>query len=890
VAIFRRIANLFHRSHIDREIRAEFEAHMAMREEDNMSAGMSREDAHRNARLRFGNPASTRETVVSADAALHLASVWADTRHALRQLCRAPGFAVIAILTLALGIGANTAVFSVADRVLVRPVAYPRPDRIVQFEKTDGAYESYSASIPLFLAWKQRNQAFERIAAYSVLPVGFNLAQQGRPERVTGLRVSADFFRVLGVEPQLGRNFKPEDDREGAERQVLLSDTLWHRHYNNDPGIIGKQISIDGEPAIVAGVLPRGFQFLAIQATSSAIEVWTPLRLPAASHDPSGILECIGRLNDGVTSDQAVAQMTALSRQFQHELPAAFPPGGSVRLLPLRQRLGEDVRSTLLLLLSATGLLLLIACVNVANLLSARMADRAPEIALRAALGATRMRILRQLMAESLLLALAGGATGICLVWVGVRVLLRLAPLSISRFNITPLDGRVLFFAFGISLITGVLFGVSPGWRMSGVPAGNALHRRTTAGRSQRAFSGALTIAETALSLVLLVTAGLLLESFMKLQQVDAGFNYRRLLTFETTLPAPKYSDPAALERFLNQTRQSLSILPHVTAVAAVSSLPTEPTLNAPFTLDGDQTPAAAKAAANDGDELIVTPGYLESMQIPLLEGRTFTQADQAHSTPVILINKTLARKLFPAGSPIGKRIQIGKNLGPAWVDSPREIIGVVGDVRAVLEDRASPSLYVPFAQVRRPLAMILLSVLPVRWAVRTDSGVGVSLDDLDKAVHEQDSSIALADVRPMEALLSQALERWRFNMVLLGAFAAIALALAGIGIFGVVSYSVAQRTQEIGIRMALGARRSAVLGLILQRSMVLVCAGTAIGVCGALLGARLLRSLLYGVTPNDPTILTAVSILLVIVGFIACWLPGRRASAIDPIKALRSE
>jgi putative ABC transport system permease protein len=890
--LLRRIANLFRRARLDREIDAEMQAHIEMRAADNLASGMSRDEARRDALLRFGNRTAKREQTASADAAVSLESAWADARYAFRQFRRSPGFAAIAILTLALGIGANTAVFSVTSTVLLRPLRYEQPERIFQMEKVTETSQSYSASIPLFLAWRDRNRVFERIAAYSVLPVGFNLAEQGRPERITGLRVSADFFRVLGIEPRIGRNLTIDDDRDGAPRVVVLSESLWRRRYNGDPAIVGRQITMDGEPATIVGVLPQGFRFLATLPTTSAIELWTPLRLPAASRDPSGILECIGRLKDGVTPAQASAQMTEISRQLARELPPAFPMNGKLELIRLQQRIGEDVRPALLMLLGATLLVLLIACANVANLFSVRVADRMREIAVRAALGAGRLRIAAQLLVESLTLAAAGGIAGVLVAWITVRLLAAMAPRSIARFGVDTLDWRALLFSLIVSIGAGLLFGVLPAFRASGASGAAALHvassRRATAGKSHGRLSGLLTIGEMALSVVLLAAAGLLIESFVRLERVNAGFNIAGLTTFETTLPPGRYADPAALDRFLTSAQQNIRQLPRVEGVAAVSSLPTEPTLNAPFTIEGVRT--TANDETGEVDQLVVSPGYFETLQIPVLEGRAIGDADRVHSPGVVVINQAMAKTFFPGRSPIGQRITIGKNLGPAWVDVPREIVGVVGDVRTMLDEPAGPAMYTPLAQVPPRLAAILLGAIPLRWAVRTQSGSGIAPDALSNAIAEADSSIATADQESMTDLFSSVLARWRFNMILLGAFAAIALALAAIGIYGVVSYSVARRTQEIGIRMAVGARRGEVLALVIRRGMSLAVAGAAIGLGAALLLTRLMRALLYGVNPDDPAILAGVSLLLVFIALVACIVPARRAAGIDPVQALRNE
>jgi putative ABC transport system permease protein len=893
MAIFRRMTNLFRRTQVDREIAAELDAHIAMRVEANLAHGMTPEEARRDALLRFGNRSAAREHVAREDAMLAVEGLLADGRYAMRQLRRAPGFAATAILTLALGIGANTAIFSVTSNVLLRPLGYPRSDRIVQLEKEDGANASYSASIPLFLEWRNHNQVFQQIAAYSVLPVGFNLAEAGRPERVPGLRVSADFFRVLGIAPQLGRNFAAEDDREGAQPVVILSDGLWQHRYRGDRAIIGKQVSLDGETYTVIAVLPQGFQFLATLPTSKAIEVWTPLRLPAASRDPSNTLESIARLKDGVSPEQAGAALTTLSRQFAEELHPAFSARGTVALHPLQQRIAEDVRPTLLLLLGATGFVLLIACANVANLFAVRVAERSRELAVRASLGAGRLRLVRQLMTESLVIAICGGIAGFAVAEASMRILLAMAPLSIARFGSHALDWRVLLFATAASLATGLLFGVLPAMRSMKMPSAAVLQaassRRTTRGREHNRLSGTITVVETALSLVLLSAAGLLIESFVRVQQVNPGFNERGLTTFETTLPVGSYGDRTALARFIEGVRQSIGRLPGVGSVASVSTLPTEPTLNAPFTKEDGPAPPPGEASG-ESDDFLVSADYFRTLRIPVLEGRAIDLTDRGDSPGVVVINQTMARRFWPGLNPIGKRIVIGKNLGPTWADEPREVVGVVGDARSAIDEAASPSMYTPVTQVPPSLARLLIGTIPVRWVVRTAASAPLRTEELEGAVLNVDSAVPVAEVRPMSELLGDALARWRFNMVLLSAFAGVALALAAIGIYGVVSYTVAQRTQEIGIRMALGANRRAVLGMVLSKGMRLSLGGALMGMIAALGLTRLMHALLFDVSPNDPGILCGVSVLLVSIAAIACLIPARRAARVDPMQALRSE
>ena len=877
-------------SDLERELRSDLE----LEEEEQLEGGLSPDNARFAARRALGNAALIKEQTRETWRVFPFETFLQDLRFGVRQLWRSPGFAIAAILTLAIGIGANLAIFGIIDTVLLRPLAYPEPDRIVQLEKVTTAASSYSASIPLFLAWSGHNDVLQSIAAYSVLPAGFNLAQRGHAERVPGLRVSADFFRVLGVEPQLGRNFSSGDDRPGAQDVVLLTDSLWHRRYGRNPAIVGKTIEVDGQPSTVIGVLPPGFQFLAVEPTMGAIELWTPLHMPSASRDPSGTLECIARLKRGVTRQQAAAQITALSLQLAAQLPAAFPLNGAVALLPLQQRVTEDVRPALLLFSAAVGLVLLIACVNVANLLLARFSDRAAEIAVRASLGASRLRLFRQLLTENLVLALAGGIAGTVLAWLCDRLLLVAAPITITRFGSDAPDWRILLFAVSISLCAGLLFGVLPALRITRSEAGStrpaSLSLRVTAGRNRRRLSSALIVVETSLSLMLLAAAGLLLQSFMNLERLNPGFNYDRLTTFETTLPGGKYRDPAALQRFINSTQQQILRLPGVQSAASVSTLPTQPTLNFPFTIVGTSSLAPGQASG-ESDFFLASAGYFLAMQIPILEGRPIEPSDTPGSPGVVVINRAMASRYWPHESPIGKQIVIAQNLGPEWADEPRQIVGVVGDMTADEVDQPPvPTMYTPFAQVPPHLASLLVQILPLRWVVRTTADSSEFANQLAAAVLDVDVEQPIAEVRTMRQLFAEALNRWRFNMLLLGAFSAVALVLAAVGIFGVLSCTVRQRTSEIGIRMALGAQRSSILWMVLRQCGLLLASGILIGLTGVALEGRFLKGFLYDVNPASASVLAAVAVLVTAVGLSASFIPARRAASIDPMRALRTE
>jgi putative ABC transport system permease protein len=894
MAIFRRIRNLFSRSQLDEEIDAELLAHIQMRTEDNISSGMAREEARRDARVRFGNHTVLKEQTTAADAALLLESVWDDLRYGLRQLQKSPGFAGTAILTLALGIGPNTAVFSVINGVLLRPLAYPHPERIFQLEKGTATDSSYQASVPLFLKWRRDNNTLKHIAAYSVLPHGFNLAAQGKPERVPGLEVSADFFRVLGIGPKWGRDFSSSEDQAGSEHVAIVSSSLWHRRYASDPNLIGNSITMDGRSYTVIGILPEGFKFLATMPTSGAIEIWTPLEVPRESRDPASILQCIARLKDGVTREEAAAQLTMLGREEAREVAPAFPADGQVTLLKLEQRITGDTRPTLLLLFGAVGFVLLIACANSANLLLARMSSRARELAVRSALGATRARIARQVLTECLLLALMGGSLGLAIAWMSNRVLVAIAPAAIARSSDVRMDWHVLLFALSVSMISGILFGLLPAFGMRGMGAAQALggssSRGSTSGTAHRRISSTLVIAQMALSLMLMIAAGLLIESFLKLQSVNPGFDYEHAVTFETTLPLARYGSPAKLDQFIRDLSQRISVLPGVASVAVSSSLPTGPTLEFPFDIEGESRTQPGQPTGQS-DYLVTSSDYFRAMRIPILKGRALAESDTAESLRVVVISQAMASKYFPNQNPIGKRIVIAKTMGPDWVDVPRQIVGISGDVKNdSLEEIPQPTMYTPFAQSSPHFLAILLSAVPMHWIVRSNSDPKVLTPQIETAVTSIDPEEPIAEEQTLNDLISSSLARWRFNMLLVGTFAGIALLLAAVGIYGVISYAVTQRTQEIGIRIALGARRGAVFGMVLRQAILLVGSGAAAGLAGVSVLGRVLKGFVYGVSTGNPSVLFAVTGLLSAVGLMAAWKPAHRAAQLNPVEALRGE
>jgi putative ABC transport system permease protein len=822
-----------------------------------------------------------------------MATLIQDVRYAFRVMRMNLGFTAVAVLTLALGVGANTAIFSVVDSVLFRPWPYPHPERIVEILKQYKDGTGVSVCVPLFNYWKEHGGVFEHVAAFSTVPNGFNLAERGLPERVPGVRVTADFFKVFGIQPLRGRAFLPEEDRPGGERAVVLSYDLWRARFNADPSLVGNPIVIDGQPYTVAGIMPQGFRFPDAYEFGRGPDLWIPFQLPQDSQDPANYLVAIGRLKPDLSRQQAQARMSVVTQQLRREQPRFVDADEGVKLLPLHEALVGNIRPVLLILLGAVGFVLLIACVNVANLLLSRSAARAKEIAIRSAMGAGRWRLTRQLIVESMLLGVLGGAAGLGVAYAGVQALVALSPLQLPGASRAGLDGRVLGFALVLSVLTGLLFGLAPALSISRTRLNESLKEsstRSTAGGHRRRLSGALVASETALSFVLLVGAGLLVESFIKLGHVEPGFDPRHVLTFETTLPEAKYGTPPALEAFCRSVLEQLQALPGVESAAAVTSLPTEFGPDFPFTIEGRQE-SSPGGASGDSQYRVVSPDYFRALRIPLLRGRFFNDADTAQSPGTVIINQAMARQFWPHQDPVGQTLLIAKQMGPEWADRPRQIVGVVGDVKDTSLNEPPPlEMFIPYTQVPAVFVALAVRLIPARWVIRTQSDPLALSAPARQAVLAVDANEPIAGVQSLEEVLAGSLGRWRFAMFLLGAFAGLALVLAAVGVYGVLSYSVSQRTHEIGIRMALGARRQDVLKLVVGRGMMLALLGVALGIAGAFGLTRFLAGLLYGVRPSDPLTFVAVALVLLGVAVLASYLPARRAAKVDPMVALRYE
>ncbi len=805
-------------------------------------------------------------------------TVLKDLRIAIRGLVRTPALTAAALVALALGIGANTAIFSVVDGVLLRPLPYPRAGRLtllIDSNPTAG-FPRFAASPPNFADWRAQTHSFTDLAAFT----GTNLSLTApgvEPERIQGARVSAGFFAVMGVPPALGRAFRAQEDRPGAGDVVVLSRRLWQRRFGADPGVVGRRVTLDGTPHTVVGVAPEGFYF-----PSRDTEAWVPLAL---ENDPkqrgAHYLGVIGRLADGVTLEQAQAEMSAIARRLEQQYPDN-DTGWGVNLLLLRDRVVEDVRPALLVLMVTVGVVLLIACANVANLLLARMAAREREIAIRGALGAARWRLVRQFLAESLVLALAGGLVGLGLGVAGTRALVAMSADAIPRASEIGLDWTVLGFTLALALATGLVFGLLPALHASKGDLQGALReggRGQSAGGRARLVRDALVLVEVAAALVLLVVAGLLIRTFVGLQGVSPGFDPSGVMTLRLSLPESTYPDDASQAAFYERLSERLRAIPGVEASGTGFPLPLGGSSYVlSFAVEG--RPAPAPNQSPKSWMRFVTPGYLQALGIPLVRGRGLAVSDRAGVPRVAVVSRTFAATNFPGEDPIGHRITFGDPTDPdaEWV----EIVGVVGSVRdQSLAEEPNGETYLSAFQTPLDVATVV---------ARTAGDPAALAPALRAAVHDVDPNLPVYRVETMEAVVADSLADRRFNAMLLALFAGLALVLASVGVYGVISYSVSQRTSEMGLRLALGAERREVTAMVVRQGMARVGIGVAVGLAGAFLAGRFLRSLVVGITVRDPLTFAAVALVLLAVALFATWLPARRATRVDPVVALRSE
>ena len=801
-------------------------------------------------------------------------SVWKDIRFGARSLWKAPAFTAVALFALVLGIGANTAIFSVINAVFLKPLPFRDPDRLAMVWEQSPHTSQPNVANPQNLAdWLKRNHSFVDMAGF--IETDMNLTGDSGPERVLGSYVTRDFFPVLGITPYLGRNFIAAEDVASRDDTILLSYGLWKRRYGGDPNILGKQIHMGDHAGTVVGILPADFRFPGLKS-----ELWSLIPLNPNAPRRGRFLTPIARLKPGVTFSQAQAEMKVIGQQLAREFPA-FDTGWGVTVIPMREQFVGEIRTPLLVLLGAVGMVLLIACANVANLMLMRSSVRQREMAIRSSLGATRARIIRQILVESGMLGLLAGVLGlITAIWLKDALLAMLPDsMSVARVNSVTVDARVLVFTFVISIGTALLFGLMPAWRSSRPDYSDALKeggRGVLGSLRKNRLRAALVAAEMAIALTLLIGSGLLIKSLVRLESVSPGFDAQHLLTTRMILASNRYKNGQEAASGLQDMLDRIQRIPSVSAAGSIHFLPLT-SLNAAtgFRVDGRPIPRPGEEPVTEVS--IITPGYFTAMSIPLIQGRVFDRNDVAGRPQVTIINQALANGFFPHANPIGQRlfVQWGRS-------TPYEIIGVVGDVKhEALDKPALPALYFPCKQEPN-----LLATLVIRTTADPMSIARAAQDQ----IHSVDKDQAVADIQPMDALVSQSVSRPRFQSVLLGAFAGLALLLASVGIFGVMSYSVTQRTHEIGIRMALGAERNQVVRLVVAQALTIAMIGAAGGVAGAFALTRYLRTLLFEVSPTDAATFVVLPFLLCAVALSASYLPARRAAQVDPILALRYE
>ena len=873
---------MMRRSRIENEMDAELRFHIEAFAEDLTRNGVSREEALRRARIEFGGVERAKEECRDARGVRFVESLIQDLRYGLRMLLRSRGLTAVVILALALGIGANTAIFSVVNTVLVRPLPYPEPDRLVWFWESQPNLTQAPFSPADFLDFQSQNQSFAQMAV--VRRLSFNLTGQGPAERVPGMVASPNIFTLLGVQPILGRTFVPSEGAFGAPRVAILTYGFWQGHFGADRSVAGRTINLDGQPVTIIGVLPAAFRsgddiqlwVNPVNIVPEVFNAWADWERKLSTNRQTHYLNILGRLKPGVSLQQAQSDITNIMDHIHQEYP--LTTGHSVQLVPLREVSAGPARQTLLILLGVVGLVLLIACANVANLLLARAVARTREIAIRTALGGGRLRIVRQLLTECMVLALSGGAAGLALAWGMVRLLVAAGPRDLPRVQEISVDLRVLVFTLGVSLVTGLLFGLAPAFAATRQTFGGFLKeggRGSTSGLEHNRLRGFLVVGEVALSLVLLVGAGLLVRSFVRLLEVKPGFNPDHMVTMWMNFTSGRYAEKGRSTQLVDQLLARVSSLPGVEGVAICNDLP----------LEGDDTTTGVGSAEGrppferGHQPLIgvhaVNPGYFRAMGVPLLRGREISGSDIADSNSVVVINQKLAEIVWPGQDPLGKHFAI-------FGDKQSQVVGIVGNVlHNGLSEAPSAESYLAFSQ--NPWSYVGL-------AIRTQSDPASVYSGVRAIVAQLDPELPVHDMRPMEQVVAETMTTRRFTLWLVGAFAVLALVLAFVGIYGVMSCAVTERVHEIGVRIALGAQQGDVLRLVVGNGMRLAAIGLTIGAIAAFLAARTMTSLLFGISSSDPVTYLAIASLLAVAAMAACYVPARRATKVDPMVALRYE
>ena len=866
------------KSEFERNMSDELRFHVEQQIAANVAAGMSLQEARRQASLQLGALEGVKENCREERRGSWLETLWSDVRYSLRTLRKNPSFAAIVIVTLALGIGANAAIFSVVNAVLLRPLAYQNPQQLVVI-----LHKEHNPIAPAnFLDWRAQNHVFERMGAAEAWSP--DLTGIGTPEHLEGLHISSDILPLLGVPPQLGRMFSTDEEHSGHEHVVVLSHNLWTNHFAGDKDILGKTIALDGRSYTTIGVMPPGFKFAPFWATKA--ELWAPLVLDARQADRTGAsLRIFGRLRDDVTLEQARANMAAITAQLAQKYPGT---NQNITVTSLQEKVVGAVRPALLMLQGAVILVLLIACANVAHLQLVRATVRAKEMAVRRALGASRNRLIRQLLTEGVVLAAAGALVGLALAYAGVRLLVSFAPPGIPRADTIRIDASVFIFLLAVTAAAGLIFSLVPAWKSSRADVSDSLKEggRSPLESSERSRLRSFIVAsEFALALVLLVGAGLIIRSFFGLLSVNPGFDPRNVVSAVVSVTGSKEADPHLRASFFQELNRRINALPGVDSASMINHLPLHGDIwGLPFAIEG--RPPARPGERPVGAFRVVLPGYFHTMRIPILSGRDFTSSDILSSQHVVIINDYMARHHWPNQDPIGQRITSDDPAHPDW----STIVGIVADSKQ--SDWAGATweeMYFPFLQSRPNLEGPTSSVAYMTLVVRTSSP-GAIVPSLRQTVWSIDPNLPVSDVITMDEAIAEKVAEPRFYVLLLSIFSSIALILGAVGIYGVMGYSVARRTHEIGIRMALGAKRDDIFRMVVSQGMRMAAIGGAIGFLGSIGLMRFVRSLLYGVQPTDPLTFAIAIATLALVALAACYVPAKRATRLDPMSALRYE
>ena len=876
--------NLLRKPGVEKQLDDEVRAYVDMIADERIAAGISPSEARRTAQAESGGVEQVKQAVRDRRAGTGLELFWQDVRFGVRQLRQNPGFTLSAIAALALGIGANTAIFSVVNAVLLKPLSYPDADRMVKFVVPSSEIANDLHNIPEFHFLERQTNLFKKVVAFDNAGPGFNLTGGSRPEQVNGIHVTEGYFRVYGAPVVLGRTFTPQEDSLHGGQVVVLSYGLWQRRFGGDPTIVGKSISLGNEPYTVVGVIGKDFRG-DVQA-----DLWLPFQFDPASTDGNVFFYVTGVLEPGVTVAQANVALEAASPQYFREYPKLWNP--HFRVGPLRDSIIGDARNSLLTMLGAVALVLLISCANVANLLLVRATVRRHEFAIRSALGAGRVRIVRQLLTESVLLSLAGGLLGMALGFAGMRALLAVSPAGLPRIgedgSAIGMDWRVLGFTLAVSLLTGILFGLLPAFSASRADVISTLKensRRAGTGFRQGAARSLLVISEVSLALVLLIGSALLIRTFIALHEVGPGFDAHNVLTMEMSLNGPRYQKTAGLAQLLRDGRDRLNRLPGVDIAAAGFWRP----IDVEDGTGGFHILGRPVEKGCCGSKwMSITPGYLSLLKIPVLRGRDFTENDKAGAPHVALINEAFVKEFFPHDDPLGQHIDHGQEGGQRGIET---IVGIVADFHdGGLATPASPMMILPIPQVSDDYNAAYANIQPLFWLVRTRDDPHQSIPAIAEQLRLASGGFPVAHIRTMDEVMGHSTARQSFQMLLLTIFGAVALLLAAIGIYGLMAYSVAQRTQEMGIRMALGADRATIRKMVVWHGMKLALVGVVAGIAASFGLTRLLSTFLFGVRPWDPAVFVSAPFLLTAIALLAVWLPAARASRVDPMQALRAE